>query len=243
MKHEANLKTLGGRLRWLRMEHGLTLEQFGEKIKVGRSYLSKLENGKAQNTSEQFLFVVCDVFDLCWDWLEKGEGVPYLPQAERVTTIGKKDVTSIRLQLMGTSFEEMIQVLPQRVEAMLSACPPELRPDLFEKINNLLRDFVRLHDQQFQTFAQQLVDSKGIEKSAVDNVSDVVNIEAVKPQLPSLLKRLEIATSQRGQKSELAKFLGVSLVQVSQWLTGDREPSGETTLKLLHWVEQQERQK
>jgi len=74
-------------------------------------------------------------------------------------------------------------------------------------------------------------------------ISEYVNNLDVTPKLPSLLKRLNEATAKRGKKSELAKFLGVSLVQVSQWLTGDREPGGETTLRLLHWVDQQERQK
>jgi len=79
-------------------------------------------------------------------------------------------------------------------------------------------------------------------KKELTKVSESVNVAGVKPKLPSLLKRLETSTCQRGKKSELANFLGVSLVQVSQWLSGDREPGGETTLRLLQWVEQQERQ-
>jgi transcriptional regulator with XRE-family HTH domain len=81
------------------------------------------------------------------------------------------------------------------------------------------------------------------EKSNLTNVNEVVNLGSLKPQLPSLLDRLNAATLERGRKSELAKFLGVSLVQVSQWLNRDREPGGETTLRLLKWVEQEERQK
>jgi transcriptional regulator with XRE-family HTH domain len=81
------------------------------------------------------------------------------------------------------------------------------------------------------------------DKLDLTEVNGSVNNTDVTPKLPSLLKRLKAATSQRGKKSALAEFLGVSLVQVSQWLAGDREPGGETTLRLLHWVEQQERQK
>jgi hypothetical protein len=69
------------------------------------------------------------------------------------------------------------------------------------------------------------------------------NYEGVKAKLQSLLERLNKATAERGMKSELAKFMGVPLPNVSQWLSGEREPGGETTLRLLHWVEQQERQK
>jgi transcriptional regulator with XRE-family HTH domain len=63
----------------------------------------------------------------------------------------------------------------------------------------------------------------------------------VKSQLRSLLERVNHLAQESGKKSELAKFLGAPLASVSRWLSGEREPGGETTLRLLHWVEQQER--
>jgi len=74
-------------------------------------------------------------------------------------------------------------------------------------------------------------------------VSTYRHNESVKARLPELLKRLEKATTQRGKKTELAKFMGVSKTRIWQWLSGENEPGGETTLQLLQWVEQQERQK
>jgi transcriptional regulator with XRE-family HTH domain len=71
----------------------------------------------------------------------------------------------------------------------------------------------------------------------------------VKPQLPSLLERLNQATKETGKMSALAHFLGkaighrVPLASVSRWLSGKREPGGQITLLMQHWVEQQERQK
>jgi len=65
----------------------------------------------------------------------------------------------------------------------------------------------------------------------------------VKSQLPRLLARLKTATKETGKMSALANFLEVPLASVSRWLSGKREPGGEITLKLLQWVEQQERQK
>ncbi|MBI5384894.1 MAG: helix-turn-helix domain-containing protein [Verrucomicrobia bacterium] len=65
---------------------------------------------------------------------------------------------------------------------------------------------------------------------------------AVQPILPRLLERLRQATAARGSKTKLAAWLGVSPQKVTDWLSGRVEPSGETTLRLLHWVEQQERQ-
>jgi len=68
-------------------------------------------------------------------------------------------------------------------------------------------------------------------------------ISEVKAQLPNLLDRLNRATKETGKMSALAVFLGVPLASVSRWLSGKREPGGEITLRLLHWVEQQERKK
>jgi hypothetical protein len=64
----------------------------------------------------------------------------------------------------------------------------------------------------------------------------------VKAQLPELLERLKKATAQPGKKTALAKFLKAPLASVSRWLSGEREPGGEVTLKLLRWCEFQERQ-
>ena len=64
----------------------------------------------------------------------------------------------------------------------------------------------------------------------------------VKAILPTLLERLRRATSERGQKTELATWLGVPRQSLNDWLSGRKEPSGETTLRLQHWVEQAERQ-
>ena len=80
------------------------------------------------------------------------------------------------------------------------------------------------------------------EKNLLTNVTVTGKVSPVKSTMANLLDRLNKATSQRGMKSKLAKVMGVPLANVSQWLSGAREPGGETTLRLLHWVEQQERQ-
>lgn len=64
---------------------------------------------------------------------------------------------------------------------------------------------------------------------------------AVKELLPTLRARLNKLTESAGKKTELAEFLGAPLASVSRWLSGNREPGGEVALKMLHWVELQER--
>lgn len=83
-------------------------------------------------------------------------------------------------------------------------------------------------------------------KSDLTNASTFGSIATVKELWPALKKRLQSATAETGKKSELAEFLGVDLTMVSRWLADKksaREPGAEYTLQLLHWVEQQERQK
>ena len=64
----------------------------------------------------------------------------------------------------------------------------------------------------------------------------------VKSQLDNLLAGLDRLVKEPGSKTALADFLGAPLASVSRWLSGKREPGREITLKMLRWVEQQERQ-
>ena len=81
------------------------------------------------------------------------------------------------------------------------------------------------------------------QKTGLTNQADALTHEGVKPVLPQLIQRLKHATEPHGKKSELAKWLGVHRQMVTDWLSQRQEPGGENTLRLLHWVERQERQK
>jgi transcriptional regulator with XRE-family HTH domain len=87
-------------------------------------------------------------------------------------------------------------------------------------------------------------DPVGLEKSEnnmLTNTESDAKLPPVKSQLENLLADLNHLTKESGKKTELADFLGAPLASVSRWLSGEREPGGETTLKMLRWVEQQER--
>jgi transcriptional regulator with XRE-family HTH domain len=85
-------------------------------------------------------------------------------------------------------------------------------------------------------------EEKEISQQVLTVVSGHANLPDVKSPLAQLLERLNQATAVKGRKAELAKHLNAPRPCVSDWLSGKREPSGETTLRLLQWVEQQERQ-
>jgi transcriptional regulator with XRE-family HTH domain len=56
------------------------------------------------------------------------------------------------------------------------------------------------------------------------------------PQWEKLRKRLLSVCQVRGSRAALAKEYGVTKAAVSQWLNGQRFPSGEISLSLLEWV-------
>lgn len=73
--------------------------------------------------------------------------------------------------------------------------------------------------------------------------SELRKVPSVKSEIQKLLERVRVLVSGKGMKAKLASTLDVPQSRLSEWLGGKCEPSGETTLRLLHWVEQQERQK
>ena len=80
-------------------------------------------------------------------------------------------------------------------------------------------------------------------KKDLQDTSLKSNSEGVKSEICKLIEQVKHKASKPGAKSELARTLGVAPARISEWLSGEKEPGGEYTLKLLHWVKQQERQK
>jgi hypothetical protein len=76
-----------------------------------------------------------------------------------------------------------------------------------------------------------------LRKGVLTNAETPVKHADVKPQLPILLDDLKKATAEPGMKSSLAKFLGAPLASVSRWLSGEREPGGEITLRMRYWLD------
>ena len=97
------------RIRQVRKSYGLTLEQFGEKIGLKKSVLSRIENGYSM-PQEQTLRLICRVFSVSYAWLKDGMG------EMRVET--DEDDAVNRLMLGQDEF-------PKRVFRALAAMPPE----------------------------------------------------------------------------------------------------------------------
>jgi transcriptional regulator with XRE-family HTH domain len=61
----------------------------------------------------------------------------------------------------------------------------------------------------------------------------------MKTEIQKLIERVSRKASKPGAKAALAKELRVAPARISEWLSGEKEPGGEYTLRLLNWVEQQ----
>lgn len=69
----------------------------------------------------------------------------------------------------------------------------------------------------------------------------VSSVKTEVPTWPELKKNLKRLTAQRGEKSALAKSLGISRQVLGNWLSDDSQgtPNADFTLALLKWVKQQ----
>ena len=65
--------TQGERVKAIRTEKKMTMEQFGEKLGVQKSAISKIEKGERSLTNQMFLSI-CREFGINEVWLRTGEG-------------------------------------------------------------------------------------------------------------------------------------------------------------------------
>lgn len=94
------------RIKQLRKELGLTLEKFGEKIGVGKTAISKIENGDRSVTDQMFKSI-CREFNVREEWLRTGKEPKFVP----VSTfnldefVKAKGATDTEIELVKTYFE------------------------------------------------------------------------------------------------------------------------------------------
>lgn len=63
----------GQRVRELRKELQLTLEKFGKPLGVGKTAISKIENGE-RGLTDQMILAICREYNVDENWLRTGEG-------------------------------------------------------------------------------------------------------------------------------------------------------------------------
>ena len=71
---------IGERIKELRKSLGLTLEEFGKKLGVGKSAISNIENG-SRNLTDHMALSIRREFNVCEEWLRYGTGDMFEPAA------------------------------------------------------------------------------------------------------------------------------------------------------------------
>lgn len=64
------------RIKQIRKNAGLNMEQFAKKIGITRSSISRIESGE-NNPSDQTVILICREFKVNEEWLRTGSGSPY----------------------------------------------------------------------------------------------------------------------------------------------------------------------
>lgn len=61
------------RIKLVRKKAGLNQEGFGERLRITKASISRIESG-INNPSDQTIKLICSEFDINEDWLRTGEG-------------------------------------------------------------------------------------------------------------------------------------------------------------------------
>lgn len=69
----------GERVKEIRKYLNLTMEKFGERLGVGKTAISKLENNE-RNLTDQMAISICREFNVSETWLRTGEGEMFKPK-------------------------------------------------------------------------------------------------------------------------------------------------------------------
>ena len=84
--------TQGERVKSVRDKKQMTMEQFGEKLGVTKTAISRIEKGD-RSLTEQMLKSICREFSVNEDWLRTGAGGPenmFIPEDMRyLNTVGR----------------------------------------------------------------------------------------------------------------------------------------------------------
>lgn len=75
------------RIKELRKEYlKLTMEKFGERLGVGKTAISNIENGN-RNVTDQMFKSICREFNVSEDWLRDGTGKPFVVPEDETAAI------------------------------------------------------------------------------------------------------------------------------------------------------------
>lgn len=121
------------RLKELRKQLGLTMEEFGAKLGVRKTTISSLENG-INNITDQMILSICNVYNVNQDWLRYGTGQMFIESKE-------SHLSELAKQYALDDMEVKI------VEAFLELSPDK-RAAIKEYVSVLAKNFVEKSEEE-----------------------------------------------------------------------------------------------
>ncbi len=126
--------------------------------------------------------------------------------------------------------DEVLKLTDFLVRNLVYSCPPHLYPEIYADVSAAINQFHRRHLEAIGNFPKNKLPQF---KSAGSSENRNKKLQT----LAQLLDRVRALVAAKGMKARLAADLDVPPSRLSEWLAGKYEPSGEITLRLLHWVE------
>lgn len=117
--------TQGERVREIRKNFNLTLEKFGEKIGVGKSSISDIENNR-RSLTEHMTKSICREFNVDYIWLTTGEGEMFVDSdddfIEKIDRImaGENDARKNMIKTLANASDDDIQTFDRLVSQYVS---------------------------------------------------------------------------------------------------------------------------
>ena len=118
--------TQGERVKELRKTLSLTLEKFGQRIGVGKTTISDIENGR-RSLSEHMTKSICREFSVDYMWLTTGEGEMFVESDddffERIDRImaGENETRKNMFKSLLYASDEDIEALARIIELFSNA--------------------------------------------------------------------------------------------------------------------------
>ena len=120
--------TQGERVRDVRKAKQMNMEQFGERLGVQKSAISKIENG-TRGLTEQMLKSICREFSVNEDWLRTGAGGPdnmFIPEDMRyLNTVGKlgNEQNEFKKFCINTFMKNLRNSRPKKKSSLVATLP------------------------------------------------------------------------------------------------------------------------
>lgn len=117
--------TINERLKQIRKDElHMTLEDFGSRLGVTKTAISRLENGE-RGITEQMVKSICREFDVSEDWLRNGEGEVFVQRTRN----------EMVAEFVGKALADKPESARNWVISMLS----EFSDDWWEEVNEVLK--------------------------------------------------------------------------------------------------------